>query len=122
MTTEQIAKVCHQANKAYCEAIGDTSQKDWEAAEEWQRESAIKGVQFRLDNPTAPQSAQHDAWSQDKLNNGWQWGPVKNPEYKEHPCLVPYSELPEEDRRKDALFQAVVDALSVKENAPVAEG
>ena len=111
MTTEQIAKVCHEANKGYCEAIGDMSQKSWNEAEQWQRDSAIKGVQYRLDNPEAPASAQHDAWTKDKLADGWKYGPVKNPETKEHPCLVDYSELPEEQRLKDALFQGIVDAL-----------
>lgn len=111
MTTEQIAMVCHEANRAYCDTLQDASQKSWAEAEQWQRDSAIKGVQFRLDNPDAPRSAQHDAWMQDKLNDGWAYGEVKNPDLKLHPCIVPYDELPEEQRLKDALFQAVVDAL-----------
>lgn len=41
-----IAKTCHQANKAWCEANGDNSQKDWDEAEDWQRDSAIKGAEF----------------------------------------------------------------------------
>ena len=36
MTDLQIARICHAANKALCEAFGDTSQKDWEDAENWQ--------------------------------------------------------------------------------------
>lgn len=111
MTTEQIAKICHEANKAYCEGIGDKSQKHWDEAEQWQRDSAIKGVQYRLDNPDAPQSAQHEAWMQDKLNDGWAYGEVKNADMKTHPCIVPYDQLPEDQRKKDALFQGVVDAL-----------
>ena len=46
MNIEQVAKVCHETNKAYCETVGDASQKSWNEAEEWQRQSAIKGVQF----------------------------------------------------------------------------
>lgn len=111
MQVEQIAMVCHEANKAYCTSIGDTSQKSWTEAEQWQRDSAIKGVQYRLEHPDAPDSAQHDAWCADKVANGWSYGLVKNPEIKEHPCLVSYNELPQEQRLKDALFQAVVDAL-----------
>lgn len=56
-----IAKACHQANKAWCEEHDDRSQKDWDDAEEWQRESAIKGVEFRLANPQAGKDAQHNA-------------------------------------------------------------
>ena len=44
MTVEQLAKIVHGANKAYCEAHGDFSQKPWDEAEGWQRESAIAGV------------------------------------------------------------------------------
>ena len=52
-TKEKIAKVCHEANRAYCEALGDYSQTTWEKAPDWQKESAINGVQFHLDNPGA---------------------------------------------------------------------
>ena len=108
---ETIAKVCHDANKSFCEAIGDNSQKSWEEAEQWQRDSAIKGVGFRRENPNAPHSAQHDAWMQDKINDGWVHGELKDAEKKTHPCLVPYDQLPVHQQKKDALFQAIVDAL-----------
>lgn len=111
MTNVQIAKVCHEANKAYCEGNNDFTQKTWELAEDWQRESAIKGVQFRLDNPDAPVSAQHESWMNDKIATGWEYGEVKDAEKKTHPCIVPYEELPEYQRKKDSLFQAIVDAL-----------
>jgi hypothetical protein len=114
MTTTDIARVAHEVNKSYCESIGDHSQKSWEEAEGWQKQSAIKGVQFALENPDAPPSAQHDSWTADKVKDGWVYGPVKNPDTKEHPCLVPYEELPLEQRTKDYLFQAVVKSL--KEN------
>jgi hypothetical protein len=43
-----IAQVCHEANRAWCEVNGDTSQKPWNEAEQWQRDSAIKGVEFAM--------------------------------------------------------------------------
>lgn len=107
----QIAIVCHEANRAYCQSIGDHSQKSWEDAEQWQRDSAEKGVAFALANPDAPASAQHDAWLKDKLDDGWKYGPVKNAETKEHPCCVAYDELPDEQKAKDYLFQAIVKCL-----------
>lgn len=108
---EGIAKVCHQANKAFCEFHNDHSKKDWNNAEPWQKESAIKGVQFRLDNPESPASAQHDAWSADKIKDGWKYGDIKDPEAKTHPCLVSFEDLPVSQRSKDTLFCAIVDAL-----------
>lgn len=107
----RVAKVTHSANKAYYETLGDFSQPTWEQAPEWQRESAIAGVQFVLDNPFAPPSAQHNSWSEQKLGDGWVYGEVKDAEAKTHPCLVPYNELPEEQQMKDRLFGTIVRAF-----------
>lgn len=106
-----IAKVCHQANKAWCDAVGDNSQKDWDEAEEWQRSSAIKGVEFRIDNPEAGHDAQHNSWMKEKVDGGWVYGEVKDAEAKTHPCIVPFDQLPEFQKKKDALFCAIVDSL-----------
>jgi hypothetical protein len=108
---EIIAPICHQANKAWCEANGDYSQKDWNEAEQWQRESAIKGVQFRIDNPDAGHDAQHNAWMAEKVADGWVYGGKKDAEAKTHPCIVPFEELPLFQQKKDALFCAIVDSL-----------
>ena len=106
-----IAKACHEANRVWCQANDDDSQKHWNEAEQWQRDSAIKGVEFRLSNPEAGNDAQHNAWMADKLQDGWVFGEIKDPIKKTHPCIVPYDQLPEFQRKKDALFIAIVDAL-----------
>ena len=106
-----IARVCHQANKAWCEANSDFTQKSWEDAEDWQQNSAIAGVEFRLANPDAKEDAQHNAWMKDKTEDGWVYGEVKDAEKKTHPCIVPFNELPEFQQKKDKLFCAIVDAL-----------
>lgn len=108
---EQIAKVCHQANKAWCEATGDFSQEDWHNAEPWQRESAIRGVEFKLDNLDAGNDSQHNAWMADKVKEGWIYGEKKDADVKTHPCMVPYNDLPEIQKKKDALFSNIVKAL-----------
>lgn len=113
LTNEQIARVCHEANRGYCQAIGDNSQAPWNEAPAWQRDSAVKGVEFNLANPDAPASASHDSWLAVKEADGWKYGEVKDAEKREHPCCVPYEELPIEQRRKDALFKAVVATLAV---------
>lgn len=108
---EIIAPVCHAANKAWCEASGDWTQKDWNEAEQWQKDSAIKGVQFRIDNPNAGHDAQHNAWMADKIADGWVYGIKKDAEAKTHFCIVPFEQLPKFQQQKDILFCAVVDAL-----------
>lgn len=106
-----IAKVCHQANKAWCEVNGDLSQPDWMDTPEWQIHSAIAGVVFKLSNPDAGPDAIHNNWSAEKVSQGWVYGEVKDAEKKTHPCLVPFDQLPEFQQKKDKLFSAIVDAL-----------
>ena len=36
----------------------------------------------------------------------WQYGEVRDPEKETHPDIVPFSELPESERQKDAIFLA----------------
>ena len=107
-----VAAVCHEANRALCACLGDYSQPTWGEAPEWQAQSAITGVVFNLINPDAPASASHDSWLAEKERDGWIYGPVKDPEKKEHPCYVPYEELPVEQQAKDHLFKAIVGALA----------
>jgi hypothetical protein len=108
---EVAARIAHEVNRAYCRSIGDHSQPPWDEAPDWQRSSAIKGVQFHMDNPLASPEASHASWLAQKLAEGWKWGPVKDADRKEHPCCVPYLELPTEQRSKDYLFRAVIHAL-----------
>lgn len=106
-----IAQIAHEANRAYCVSIGDHSQQEWDASPEWQRHSAIDGVVFHLENPEAGDAASHDNWLRAKVKDGWVYGSVKDPDKKQHPCMVPFTALPPEQQKKDALFRAIVHAL-----------
>ena len=43
----------------------------------------------------------HDVWAQSRISQGWTYGPERNDALKHHPCLVPYEELPEEEKAYD---------------------
>lgn len=43
----------------------------------------------------------HDVWAESRINDGWRYGPERNDERKEHPCLVEYEELPDSEREYD---------------------
>ncbi|HEY8933810.1 MAG TPA: RyR domain-containing protein [Cyclobacteriaceae bacterium] len=105
-----IAKVCHEAIRAWFLANYDASERHWHDAETWERESMIKYVEFRLRNPDACVETLHYAWTKDKLDSGWRVG-RKDFEMKTHPCLIPFSELPEFQKTKYVLFSAIVDAI-----------
>ena len=106
-----IAKVAHEINRAYCAALGDETQAAWEDAPEWQRASAIAGVEMHLANPDATPEQSHESWLAQKLADGWAYGEVKDAENKRHPCCRPYDELPPEQKSKDYLFRSVVHML-----------
>lgn len=109
---DHIARVAHEVNRGICKAAGDHSQRPWDEAEPWQRDSARKGVAYALANPGATAKDQHDAWMADKLAAGWVYGPVKDANVLTHPCLVPYDNLSFADRVKDYAFRAVVGSMA----------
>lgn len=107
----KVAAIAHEVNRAYCTAIGDTSQMAWADAPPWQQKSAVVGVRFTILHPNAGPAASHESWLAEKAADGWQYGLVKDPVAKRHPCFTPYDLLPLEQRAKDYLFQAVVRSV-----------
>lgn len=43
----------------------------------------------------------HEVWAQNRINDGWTYGSVRNDDKKQHPCLVPYEDLPEAEKEYD---------------------
>lgn len=118
LTVDQIAKICHEANRLYCEMMGHPPILPWSHAPEWQTTSAINGVTHAMANPMVTPEDMHANWAAEKSIDGWVHGPVKDASKKEHPCLVPYDELPADQRAKDSLFLNVVRALEPVTKTP----
>lgn len=108
----QVAKLCHEVNRAYCEAIGDNSQPTWEKTSVELKVSAINGVLYTLAHPEVTPGQSHENWFHHKESTGWKYGPVKDIEKKEHPCMVPYDQLPTEQKIKDHIFTTIVKTLA----------
>jgi len=111
MIIENIAQVCHEANRAYCQQLGDYSQSPWDDADQWQRDSAIEGVHYHLSVKDSTPAHSHEAWMADKVKNGWVYGKTKDLKLKTHPCIVLFNELPLEQQLKDVLFANIVKSL-----------
>jgi hypothetical protein len=43
----------------------------------------------------------HEVWSKQRIEQGWTFGPERNDTKKEHPNLVPYNQLSEQDKDYD---------------------
>jgi hypothetical protein len=112
VTPLHIAQVVHEANRAYCQTLGDESQLSWANAPEWQRDSALSGVNGILAGTITRPEQSHESWLEEKQRTGWKYGPVKDADKKEHPCFVEYRFLPPEQKLKDAVFFAIVKACA----------
>ena len=43
----------------------------------------------------------HEVWAETRIRQGWTYGEQRNDELKTHPCLIPYEELPDEEKEYD---------------------
>ena len=107
---EACARAAHEATRAYCRALGDDSHQPWSDSPDWQRDSCRAGVAGAIAGNTPEQS--HASWFALKQDQGWKWGPAKDAEHKEHPAMLPYAQLPPEQRAKDDIYIAVVRAVA----------
>jgi RyR domain-containing protein len=111
MDVNDIARVCHEANRALQMIAGDPSPSPaWEDAPVWQRKASVDSVRS-IQAGATPESL-HESWRALRLAEGWVYGEVKDPEKKTHPCLVPYEELPQDQQLKDRVFCVIVVVLS----------
>src|SRR5213596_1533937 len=110
---DEIGRVCHEANRAYCIVVGDNVLVGWDELTEEYKESMRVGIMEVLKGNTPEMS--HESWMKERLENGWKYGEKLNREAKIHPNLVPYNELPEKQKIKDHLFVNIVKALEIIE-------
>ena len=43
----------------------------------------------------------HDVWAQERMAQGWRFGPERDDKRKEHPSLIPYEQLSEKEKVYD---------------------
>lgn len=43
----------------------------------------------------------HEVWAKNRIEQGWTYGEKRSDELKQHPCLIPYEELPEVEKDYD---------------------
>jgi RyR domain len=104
------ARAAHEMNRTYCIAMGDDSQKSWEDAPPWQRDSALDGVLGVIERGNTPAES-HANWLAGKVASGWTYGETKDEVAKTHPCMVPYEDLSPVQRQKDKLFVTTVKTM-----------
>lgn len=64
----------------------------------------------------------HDRWAKGRMDDGWTYGPQRDDANKKHPCLVPYSELPESEKEYDRATALTTLKLIRKLNYRIVRG
>jgi hypothetical protein len=109
---DAVARTVHEALRAWAGAHGQHDIPAWDDAPDWMHASTRESVLHAL-GPGAPDGrAQHEQWLAQKMHAGWTYGPVKDAAAKTHPLMVPFDNLPDWERRKDALINALARALA----------
>lgn len=106
----RIAEVCHEANRAYCKAIGEDvplALVPWDESPEWQKEAVIRGVILIDLKPESTAEDLHKSWVAEMQADGWVFGNELDRTKKYHPLMVYFDELPHNQRVRDQIFLAI---------------
>lgn len=112
----QIAKIAYEVNRTYCSAIGDFISKPWGTVKPDIKATCINRVESCRANKDITPEESHINWMGHKLQNGWVYGESKDEEKKIHPNLVPYRDLPVQQKAKYSIFKGLVNQLSLRED------
>lgn len=123
-TIEKIAKGAHNTFANYCKVLGDYSIKEWDEAQDWQRESTRSLVRNVLTGEFSSE-VEHGRWKKGKEIAGYVWGPEKNDDEAKgpltNPNMKPYADLPLSARLKDHLLIIVALGLASHYGVPIAK-
>ena len=53
----------------------------------------------------------HEIWAQQRMSEGWTWGPGRDDRAKKHPDLIPYRDLSESEKEYDRM--TAIETLKV---------
>ena len=109
---EELAEVCHEANRIVQKHLSDECPSPhWDDDDEFIKKTCIGEVQMILMGYTPEETHAH--WCDELFDRGYICGPVKSREMKTHPCLVPFKDLPLEQKRKVRMIHGIVLALTI---------
>ena len=112
LVINDIAQICHEANRALCKVLGDRVLPEWGALDNESQGITVRAVRYILDQQPAPSLAEiHERWRMDKVMHGWTYGEVTDDAKKTHKNMTLYIDLPVEQKAKDSLFLNIVFSL-----------
>lgn len=109
-----IARTVHEAVRAWNAAHDKTPLAPWPQAPDWMKSSTMESVLWVLENPDASVSDQHDQWVEQRRRDGWTYGNTRDEALKTHPQIIPFEELSDFERKKDAIVRSLSLTLAEK--------
>ena len=116
MNKTDMAKVAHEAMRAYKIQLGEEDIGVWDKSSKYMKDSILSGVEYVMNNPNTTAEHQHEAWCKHKKDTGWLFGKEKDEKLRTHPLLIPYNKVPADNKIKAELFIGVVKALLPTQN------
>ena len=107
---QQISKLIYEATRLEAEwSERRIVPEPWDERDEKFRNQFVEVIKkyFQQEKLPTPEEA-HNSWWEAYKKMGWKYGEKRDPEKKTHPDMVPYDELPQDEKEKDAIFLAFV--------------
>jgi hypothetical protein len=102
-TDEQMAGEVHEAIRGLqIIHLDPTASAIWALSHPQLQLVSLRGVRRVRATPGITAREHHEGWVDDMAELGWRYGPVRDPDLREHPNLVPYGQLRPEEQHKDA--------------------
>lgn len=110
---KEVAKIIYEATRLEAQwsrrkIVPEKFEKRSKAFQE-QFISIIKKYLYLSELPT-PEEA-HNSWMRSYKKMGWKYGKERDPKKKLHPDMIPFCDLPQDERDKDAIFLTIVWAI-----------
>ena len=110
MKKEKIAKIIYEATRIEAKwSERSIVPEKWENRDEKFKKQFIDIIDKYLSQEKLPTPEEaHNSWVQSYIDMGWKYGEKRDVEKKTHPDILPFSQLPKDERDKDAIFLVVV--------------
>lgn len=107
----KAARVANAVNNALRMHFNEPANASWDELDDESKHRAMIGVAKAAEDPDMTPMECHKLWIESMAADGYRFG--ENIDYvrKEHPAMVPYTQLPEPQKLKTQLFLAIVRAL-----------
>jgi len=117
---ERIAEILYEATRREAEwSQRSIVPEAWNDRDDAFRKQFVQVIQnyLTMDKLPTPEEA-HDSWVKAYTDMGWVYGPERDPVKKTHPDMVPFDQLPKDERDKDAIFLALIYAVRLLMTVP----